>query len=182
MLYFFLQIASQIRTVSYMTSNRTLMITIITFTTVRLYIRMPSTLKETYERDGFVLVPNLLTEDELILLRGACERVIAKTRSGEWTHRRTVGKQFPPYGNDSSDSWGVQHIMHPDLHELAFVKWYTSDALVSVVKKLLECKEEDLQMGLRSRSFEGPNLIIFCRAVQSFDKPSVSQLCAKMAP
>ena len=106
-----------------------------------------SALKEDYERDGFVLVPGLITQDELITLRGACERVISKTRNGEWTHRRTVGKQFPPYGNDNTDSWGVQHVMHPDLHEPAFVKWYTSDTLVGVVIDLLECKEEDLQMG-----------------------------------
>ena len=37
--------------------------------------------------------------------------------------------------------------MHPELHESAFVKWYTGDALVGVVMELLDCKEEDLQMG-----------------------------------
>ena len=45
------------------------------------------------------------------------------------------------------DSWGVQHVMHPDLGDCAFVRWYTSDELVNVVCELMACGEEDLQMG-----------------------------------
>lgn len=104
-------------------------------------------LKSDYESQGYVVVQGLVPDEDRIALVEACERAIAKTRSGEWTHRRTVGKQFPPYGDDHPDSWGVQHVMHPDLKEPAFAKWYTSDALVGVCKELLGCKEEHLQMG-----------------------------------
>ncbi|KAI0699513.1 hypothetical protein C8T65DRAFT_581125 [Cerioporus squamosus] len=104
--------------------------------------------KQLYEQQGYVVVPNLVTKDHLAALEAACAHAIAKTRTGEWTHRRTVGRQFPPYGDDDPDSWGVQHVMHPDLGELAFAHWYTSDALVDVVKELLGCEEDQLQMEL----------------------------------
>ena len=111
-----------------------------------------STVKDTYDRDGFVLVPNLVSPTQLSELRAACARVVKKTRRGEWQHRRLVGKQFPPYGDTNPDSWGVQHVMHPALDEPAFVRWYTSDAVVNVVKQLLTCEEGDLEMGACSNS------------------------------
>ncbi|KAI0660185.1 hypothetical protein C8Q70DRAFT_80481 [Cubamyces menziesii] len=109
---------------------------------------MTPSLKEKYDEQGFVAVPGLVPPEHLEALEAACERVIARTRSGEWPHRRTVGRQFPPYGDGDPDSWGVQHVMHPDLGEPAFARWYTSDALVHVVTELLGCQEDDLQMEL----------------------------------
>ena len=41
--------------------------------------------------------------------------------------------------------------MHPDLHEPAFAKWYTSDGLVQVAGELLGCKEEELEQGCRGK-------------------------------
>lgn len=108
---------------------------------------MAFSLKTQYEAQGYVIVPGLVTSEERALLLDACKSVISKTRSGEWTHRRTVGKQFPPYGDENLDSWGVQHVMHPDLNEPAFMKWYTSDSVVEVAKQLLDCQERELQMG-----------------------------------
>ena len=105
-------------------------------------------LKGIYERDGFVKIPNLITDAQFPKLVAACDRAIQRTRSGSWSHRRTVGKQFPPYGEDNVDSWGVQLLMHPDLGEPEFAEWYCSDGLVNVVKELLECEEKDLQMGM----------------------------------
>ncbi|KAF8906986.1 hypothetical protein CPB84DRAFT_1675092 [Gymnopilus junonius] len=109
---------------------------------------MTSALKDQYEEHGYVVVPGLIEDKDWHELEQACEHVIAKTRSGSWTHRRTVGKQFPPYGQDDPDSWGVQHVMHPELNEPAFVKWYTSPKLLEVTTELLGCKEDDLQMEL----------------------------------
>ncbi|KAL6310236.1 hypothetical protein BKA93DRAFT_721283 [Sparassis latifolia] len=107
---------------------------------------MDATRKQIFDDQGFVVVPNLIPTDSHKALEDACERVIARTRSGEWTHRRTVGRQFPPFDNDNPDSWGVQHLMHPDLGEPVFAQWYTSDPLVSFAQNLLGCKEEELQM------------------------------------
>lgn len=109
---------------------------------------MTSPLRTLYEQHGFVIVPGLIGDDKRQELEHACERIIARTRSGSWPHRRTVGKQFPPYGNDNVDSWGVQHLMHPDLGENAFIDWYTSEAVTDVCKELLSCREEDLQLGM----------------------------------
>lgn len=108
---------------------------------------MASPLKALYDKQGFVIIPYLVSEDERPELEAACDRVIARTRDGSWAHRRTVGKQFPPYGEANPDSWGVQHAMHPDLGEASFVRWYTSLAVTEVARELLQCGEEELQMG-----------------------------------
>ena len=108
---------------------------------------MDNPLKQIYDRDGFVIAHGLVAPEEMKALQDAGERVIAATRSGAWPHRRVVGKQFPPFGEADPDSWGVQNVMHPDLHEPIFARWYTGDALVGVITKLLECDEKDLQMG-----------------------------------
>ncbi|KAF9476138.1 hypothetical protein BDN70DRAFT_995886 [Pholiota conissans] len=105
-------------------------------------------LKSLYETQGYVVVPNLIPSEDRAGLEKAVERVVRQTRDGSWPHRRTVGRQFPPYDNDNPDSWGVQHLMHPDLKEPTFVKWYTSSAFLQAVMELLECKESDLQMEL----------------------------------
>ena len=109
--------------------------------------QMTERFKPQYDTRGYVIVPSLIRADEFDNLRTAATRTIDKTRTGEWPHRRTVGRQFPPYDNDHPDSWGVQHLMHPDLREPAFAEWYTSDDLVKVVTELLECEEGELQMG-----------------------------------
>ena len=107
-----------------------------------------SDIKTLYEEQGYVIVSGLIQEDDWPKLEGACQRVVKLTREGSWPHRRTVGKQFPPYGDENPDSWGVQHIMHPDLHEPAFANWYTSPKLLAAVTTLLGCQTEDLQMGI----------------------------------
>lgn len=108
---------------------------------------MSLNLKAAFEEDGYVVVQDLISPDLFPKLQAACDRVVALTRSGQWTMRRTVGKQFPPFDADNPDSWGVQHIMHPDLHEPAFAEYYSSKVLTDAACDLLECKEDDLQMG-----------------------------------
>ncbi|GJJ14264.1 hypothetical protein Clacol_008528 [Clathrus columnatus] len=105
-------------------------------------------LKEIYDREGYVIVPDLIEPSEFAALKDASSRVINETRSGNWPHRRTVGKQFPPYDINLPDSWGVQHVMHPDLQSPEFVRWYTGDRLCNVVKELMNCSDDDLQMEL----------------------------------
>ncbi|KAJ7143410.1 hypothetical protein C8R43DRAFT_1199446 [Mycena crocata] len=108
----------------------------------------PSCLKTVFEEEGFVIIPGLISPEDFPRLERACDHVISRTRDGSWPHRRTVGKQFPPYGDDNPDSWGVQHLMHPDLEELAFSQWYTSTAVIHAVRTLLNCQEDQLQMEL----------------------------------
>ena len=108
---------------------------------------MTSDIKEMYGTRGYVIVPGLIPPELFTTLKEACERVVSKTRSGAWPYRRTVGRQFPPFDNEHQDSWGVQHIMHPDLGELIFAEWYTCAELTGVVRELLSCREDDLQMG-----------------------------------
>ncbi|KAG9312562.1 hypothetical protein JVU11DRAFT_6958 [Chiua virens] len=109
---------------------------------------MTISLKSTYDDQGYVLVPALISPSLLPTLRAACDRVIAKTRAGTWHHRRTVGKQFPPFDDANPDSWGVQHVMHPELGEPVFATWYTSEGVRSAAAALLGCETKDLQMEL----------------------------------
>jgi len=112
------------------------------------FSRMPSPLKTAYEQQGFVVIPGLVSDELATKLEAACDRVVARTRSGQWTLRRTVGRQFPPFDADNPDSWGVQHVMHPDLKEPAFAEYYASKPITDAVADLLECGEQDLQMGM----------------------------------
>ncbi|KAG6373541.1 hypothetical protein JVT61DRAFT_6184 [Boletus reticuloceps] len=107
-----------------------------------------SLLKAAHDDQGYVLVPDLIPSDLLPALRAACDRVIAKTRTGAWPHRRTVGKQFPPFDDAHPDSWGVQHVMHPALGEPVFAQWYTSEGVRTVSAALLGCDVGSLQMEL----------------------------------
>jgi hypothetical protein len=53
--------------------------------------------KTQFEEDGFVIIPGLISPEDFPRLEQASADVISRTREGSWPHRRTVGKQFPPY-------------------------------------------------------------------------------------
>ena len=48
--------------------------------------------KKTFDEVGYVIIPDLIPAESRAELEAATERVVAKTRSGEWPHRRVVGK------------------------------------------------------------------------------------------
>lgn len=102
------------------------------------------------ERDGFVLIPAALKEDELSTLREACSHVTENARSGKWPYIRTLPKQFPPWPSDASNGiWGVQHLLHPSMpFQEVFAKSYFSDTIISPIMQILECNEGDLVMEL----------------------------------
>lgn len=102
------------------------------------------------ERDGFVVVKSIVSPEKLQALRDAATKVEAMARKGEWPHIRTVGKQFPPWQWEPEKGiWGVQHMMNPELpgHEI-FTELYFSEEVLSIVKELLSCKDEQLVMEL----------------------------------
>lgn len=106
-------------------------------------------------RDGFVLVPSVLTPDQIAKLRTACTETIALARAGNWPHVRTLPKQFPPWNiepgaNPAADGiWGIQHMMHPSLpHSQTFVENYFSNAIISPVKEILQCEDDELVLEL----------------------------------
>ncbi|KAJ3243805.1 hypothetical protein HDU78_011790 [Chytriomyces hyalinus] len=105
-------------------------------------------IKQRLDEDGYVVMDGLVSDEQMITLRDACDRAVAKARNGEWKLRRVVGVQFPPWGEEAEDCWGVQHIMHPDMHEPEFAKWYGSDKLLDAVCEILESKEPELQLEL----------------------------------
>lgn len=102
------------------------------------------------ERDGFVVVKSIVSPEKLQTLRDAAIKVEAMARRGEWPHIRTVGKQFPPWQWEPEKGiWGVQHLMNPELpgHEI-FTELYFSEEVLSIVRELLQCEDDQLVMEL----------------------------------
>jgi hypothetical protein len=106
-------------------------------------------------RDGFVLIPSLLTSSQLNTLRAASAETIALARAGKWPSVRTLPKQFPPWtvapGTNPAAGgiWGVQFLMHPSLpSSQTFIENYFSTPIVHIVKELLQCDAEDLVLEL----------------------------------
>lgn len=100
----------------------------------------PRQLRAAYAEHGYVVLDGVLPVQsaEFAALRAAAHAAVAATRAGSWPHRRIVGRQFPPFTADNPDSWGVQHIMHPDApgHDV-FRAFYGQRALLAVSAALL---------------------------------------------
>ncbi|EPS36463.1 hypothetical protein H072_10043 [Dactylellina haptotyla CBS 200.50] len=102
-----------------------------------------------FERDGFVIVDNVLPPDLFEAAKKACEAAVEKGREGEWPHRRIVGKAFPPWPPSGPDIWGIQHLMHPDLGLPLFKEIYTNSTLLSTACAILDLPSpESLQLEL----------------------------------
>jgi hypothetical protein len=106
-------------------------------------------------RDGFVLVPSILTPEKLTTLRAAAADTIALARAGNWPYVRTLPKQFPPWNippgaNPAAQGiWGVQFMMHPKLPaSQTFIENYFSTPIINIVKELLQCEDDDLVLEL----------------------------------
>ncbi|KAJ5526996.1 hypothetical protein N7513_011155 [Penicillium frequentans] len=95
------------------------------------------------QRDGFVVIRNLLTPAEITHYRTIATEVTTKTRTGGWPHFRTVPKQFPPWPTTPPPAseggiWGVQHLLHPEMeHRQSFAKCYFSESILKVVEELV---------------------------------------------
>lgn len=95
------------------------------------------------QRDGFVVIRNLLTPSEVEHYRTIATAATTKTRSGGWPHFRTVPKQFPPWPTTPPPAseggiWGVQHLLHPDMPGREdFAKCYFSESILAVAGELM---------------------------------------------
>ncbi|EED18179.1 phytanoyl-CoA dioxygenase family protein [Talaromyces stipitatus ATCC 10500] len=98
------------------------------------------------QRDGFVVIPSLLSSPEITTLRDAATKATTLTRTGQWPYFRTVPKQFPPWPKDVPPAseggiWGVQHLLHPDMPgRREFAKFYFSEKVLGIVEELLGLK------------------------------------------
>ena len=112
-----------------------------------------TSLLDRLNEDGYVLIPKVLTDEQLEKLRNASKEAIELAHAGKWDDVRTLPKQFPPWNvkeNPVTEGiWGVQSVMHPDMpnHD-EFIKFYFSDAIVQPTKELLQCSDDDLVMEL----------------------------------
>ncbi|OJD11096.1 hypothetical protein AJ78_08067 [Emergomyces pasteurianus Ep9510] len=101
------------------------------------------------QRDGFVVIPNLLSPSQLTNLRAAASHASDLGRSGKWPHIRTVPKQFPPWPStpppaEEGGIWGVQHLMHPEMPGRdEFAKLYFSPRVLGIVEELVGVKSSE---------------------------------------
>ena len=103
------------------------------------------------ERDGFVVIKSIVSPELLSSLRDAATKATTLGRAGSWPYIRTVGKQFPPWPSTPGPEgiWGVQHLMNPTLPDSKlFASLYFSEEILSIVKELLQCEDDDLVMEL----------------------------------
>ncbi|KAI1336988.1 phytanoyl-CoA dioxygenase family protein [Xylariaceae sp. FL0016] len=110
---------------------------------------MPSSaLRDQLARDGFVVIPNLLTPSQLTALRAAASRTTALARVGHWPDVRTVGKQFPPWPAPSPpgtpvEIWGVQGLLNPALPDASLFAESYFGAPMPIAKELLSTDDDD---------------------------------------
>lgn len=95
------------------------------------------------QRDGFVVVRNLLTPTEITHYRTIATEAATQARQGNWPHFRTVPKQFPPWPSTPPPAseggiWGVQHLLHPSMPgREAFARCYFSAPILTIAEELL---------------------------------------------
>lgn len=101
------------------------------------------------QRDGFVVIPSLLSQEEVNSLREAATKATTLTRDGKWPFFRTVPKQFPPWPKNTPPAseggiWGVQHLLHPEMPGRSqFAQFYFSEKVLGVVEELLGVSSSD---------------------------------------
>lgn len=116
---------------------------------------MPGKITNVYhdqiKKDGFVIIRNFLTPQEVEKYKVAAEKVVDYARKGNWPYVRTRGKQFPPWPeNFSPDIWGVTGLLHPDLGELSipFHECYSSEKMLDIVCDILQTDKQFISMEL----------------------------------
>lgn len=98
------------------------------------------------QRDGFVVIPSLLTAEKVEHFRAIATEATTLARTGQWPHFRTVPKQFPPWPKTAPPAseggiWGVQHLLHPQMpNRTEFARFYFSEKVLAVAEELLGVK------------------------------------------
>ncbi|KAI5957733.1 hypothetical protein KGF57_002999 [Candida theae] len=116
---------------------------------------VPTTLSHKHhdeiEDQGFTVVRNFLTHQEIDRYTKASEDLVDYARAGNWPNVRTRGKQFPPWPkNFSPDIWGISGLLHPDLGELSypFHDLYANDKILTLVSDILQIEKSEISMEL----------------------------------
>lgn len=116
---------------------------------------MPSTIPHFHhdeiEDQGFTIIRNFLTPQEIELYKKTARSIVEIARKGDWNDVRTRGKQFPPWPkNFSPDIWGVTGLLNPGLGDLSVTLQdaYASDKILAVASDILQTDKDHLCMEL----------------------------------
>ncbi|EMG46523.1 hypothetical protein SBY92_002707 [Candida maltosa Xu316] len=116
---------------------------------------MPAAISQKYhdeiERDGFTIIRNFLSPQEIETYTKASEALVQYARDGKWAHCRTTNKQFPPWPkNTNPDIWGISGLLHPDLGDMStpFHTLYADEKMLAIVCDILQVDKSQLSMEL----------------------------------
>ncbi|KAJ5165939.1 hypothetical protein N7492_006235 [Penicillium capsulatum] len=118
------------------------------------------------QRDGFVVVRNLLSPADVAHYRAIAADATTQTRAGTWPHFRTVPKQFPPWPSTPPPAseggiWGVQHLLHPQMPGRdAFARCYFSESILAVAEELMGVEQSKTTPGSEPLVMELFNLLV----------------------
>jgi len=104
--------------------------------------------KETYYRDGVLVLKGLISPEELQAYREAYERMVEKVRAypgPEKYNSRVIGArsgnkidtQPSAAQTEVTEYWGADWLLHPDLYEPAFTDYLNNDKLINSLRSLL---------------------------------------------
>jgi len=91
-----------------------------------------SEVEEFYE-NGYVIVSNLVSMDEIIVLREAVNRVKNKVNANPFKYRTRYTLQTA----EEWDTWGMWDILSPDFYEDCFADFLSNENVLSRIKSIL---------------------------------------------
>ncbi|KAI5956398.1 hypothetical protein KGF54_000873 [Candida jiufengensis] len=113
--------------------------------------QLPHKYHDEINENGFTIIENFLTPEEIEKYTKASEIIVDMARKGDIQTVRTRGKQYPPWPkNFNPDIWGVSGLLHPNLGEKSypFHDLYADDKMLNVVSDILQIQTNEISMEL----------------------------------
>ena len=102
--------------------------------------------KKQYYDNGFLILRNMISQNDLPRYQAAFERMVEKVRAypgRDEYNTRIIGRQNPKTGTRSGTSsdeleyWGADWLLHPDLYEPEFTEMLDNERLISSLQCFL---------------------------------------------
>ncbi|KAI5964255.1 uncharacterized protein KGF55_002197 [Candida pseudojiufengensis] len=114
-------------------------------------VPIPHKYHDEINENGFTVIRNFLTPEEIDRYTKASEIIVDMARRGEIDSVRTTNKMFPPWPkNFSPDIWGVSGLLHPNLGEKSyeFHNLYGDEKMLNIVSDILQISKDEISMEL----------------------------------
>lgn len=88
---------------------------------------------ESFHRDGYVQIKNVLTQEELAELREAIEVVFRRVNDNPLPYKA----RYTSREEDGWDTWGVADILSPQLRHPAFDSLFSNEKIVDAIRRII---------------------------------------------